>query len=341
MEEDNLDVSLENERNEEIQGEGEENGGRKKEHRHRHHHRKHKHHRRSGEEKDQSKLSGKRKKKSGEASQKLRKVKDDEDLIAYKIIDENVAKLIDNIVGAAEVDKQNKAEGKLALEKIKLLPEIKSQLKKTQYHETFLEKKGLYALSLWTQRNEDGSYPCFDILQGVLDICGDLPVTTDNLLECGKELGRSIKEIYKTSESEQLRVKAKRLIDKWSRNIYGIETNSYNLSEKEDGYTQYLRHLNKNFKRREEKEKIEEENDSDDLEDEKNASQKASKAAPPIRRSLAAVSKVGFDFIKRPASQFIPDRKGGGRKEESAMSELKRKMVQVKRDGKKKPAVGL
>jgi len=320
--EDNLDISIEKE---EVQ----EEQPKKKRHKHKHRHRKHKHKKHS----DKPKLSGKRKKYSAEGTRRSKKLKDSENLEGEEIIYEQAEKIVKEIREAAEIDRQNKAEGKLALAKVTLLPRIQAQLKKTQLHEAFLEKEGLSALSMWTQRNEDGTCACFDILQGILDICNDLPVKTDHLLEFGRELAHSIKEIYKTSESEQLKIKAKKLIDKWSRNIYGVEGSSYNLSEKEYGYTQYLRNLNA----RNEKEQDEQREDEDyeDFEDEK---EESDKKTSQVKESLAAISKMDFDFIKRPQSTVVIDKK---KKNESGMTLLKRVMTQVKRDGRKKPSAGL
>jgi hypothetical protein len=322
--EDNLDLSNGNggEQNEEVQQ-------KKKEHKHRHRHRKHKHSKHS----EGSKLSGKRKKHPTESIGKEKKLKDSENIVEEEIIYEQVEKIVEKIRQAAITDKQNKAEGKLALAKITLLPKIQAQLKKAQLHEAFLEKEGLSALSMWTQRNEDGTYACFEILQGILDICNDLPVRTDHLLEFGRELARSIKDIYKTSESEQLRLKAKKIIDKWSRHIYGVEASSYNLSEKEYGYTQYLRHVNARYEKQQDKQKENEE--SEDFGDEREG---GNKKISEIKGSLAAISKMGFDFIKRPMSTVTIDKK---MKNESSMTPLKRVMLQVKRDGKKKPSAGL
>eukprot|EP01022_Parablepharisma_sp_SALTPOND_P000855 TRINITY_DN105149_c4_g1_i1.p2 TRINITY_DN105149_c4_g1~~TRINITY_DN105149_c4_g1_i1.p2 ORF type:complete len:464 (+),score=66.26 TRINITY_DN105149_c4_g1_i1:119-1393(+) len=323
---------------------GEEGGERKKKHRHRHHHRhKHKHRRKhregsgeevEGENPEGENISGKRKKKRSEGgSRKTRisKKEQENDLERQQRIDEQVDRLVSKIFKAAQSDRENKAEGNIAMEKLKLLPEIKSELKKVHYHEPFLSKGGLEALSLWVQRHEDGSYPCLAILEGVIDICDELPITTDNLLEGGRDLARSVKEIALTNESDQLRVKAKRLMEKWSRGIYGIDTDYHNLSEKEHGYVQFLRHINAN---RGKKPTAEQPKGTADFEEVKAGPQRVNKTEYPVRGTLAAMSKVGFDFIQRPASELVINKK----KQESNLTPLMRRMIQVKREGRKKVA---
>ncbi len=322
----------------------------KSEHRHRHHHHrkhKHKHHKKHGEsaegeipgEEGEGEESGgttgkKRRKKTGGGSKKgVKKSKEEagDDVEQQHKIDEQVGELIQEIMIAAENDRESKAEGKLAIEKLKLLPKIRTELKKSHFHEPFLNKNGLEALYLWIQRHEDGTYPSLDILEGVIDICDELPITTDNLLENGRDLARTIKDISLNNESEELRVKAKRLVEKWSREIYGIETDYHNLSEKEHGYIQFLRHVNATRKKPQSPPR-EQPKGTADFEDVKTAPRRVNKTELPVKGTLAAISKVGFDFVQRPVSELVVERK----REESNVNPLTKRMLQVKKEGRKK-----
>ena len=330
--------------NEEVpKNDYEEENIEEKSHKHRHHHHKHKHHRSHSKHNEENpdevenseKTGGKRKKKSSKEPKKLKKVKGDEDLERQADIDREVDVIIKEIEDAASSDIQSRSEGKLASEKICTLPKIKAELKKTQYQESFLSKRGLQALGLWIQRYEDGTRVCFDVLNGIMEICNELPITMDYLYESGRELAHCITDIYKTHDSEQLRVMAKRLIDKWSRQIYGIDAESYNHSDREQGYVQYLKHIKDNFEDKE-KQESSEENNKADFEEVKVGTRGVNRTAPPGKKTLASISKMGFDFIKRPESDVIIEKK----KEESSVTPLMRKMLQVKRDGKKKPSAG-
>ena len=320
--------------------EGEEGEKRKHHHRHHHHH-KHKHYRKTSSEEadpespEEEGAGGKRKKKKvsgGGKKTKKAKLDQENDLELQQKTDEQVDRLINEMVATAQKDKEFKAEGKTAMEKLKSLPRIKSELKKIHYHEPFLSKNGLEALFLWIQRHEDGSYPCLDILEGIIDICDELPITTDNLLETGRELARTIKDISINNDSEQIRVKAKRLVSKWSRGIYGVDADGHNLSEKEHGYTQFLRHISA-ARKKPQAAQTDQPKGSTDFEDVKTAPRRVNKTELPVKGTLAALSKVGFDFVQRPVSELVVDR----RREESNLTPLMKRMIHVKREGKKKP----
>ncbi len=251
------------------------------------------------------------------------------------LIDEQVNKLMDDMDQAAKKDQENKAAGKITFEKLKLLPKIKAELKKNHYHEPFLSKAGCNILALWIQRYPDGTLPCLDVLDGVLDIVDNLPITKKYLHET-KDLGTGVMSLYKTNESVQLRMKAKRLIDKWCRTLFGIDLDYQNLSDKEQNYMQFQKYINSITKKaapaspagpREASGKML------DFEEVKAASPRQPSTLGLVTERQMNV-RMGFDYIQRPVSEIFTEHK----KEESSMTGIMRKIIQVKRDGRKKPS---
>ncbi len=243
-------------------------------------------------------------------------------------IEVQVDQIIDEIRAAAQEDRKSKAEGKLAISKLKLLPKIKTELKKVHFHEPFLAKNGCEALSEWLERHEDGSYSCLDILEGVIDICDGLPIQTDHLQAC-KELGRTMMDIYQNNESEQLRVKAKKLIDRWCRGIFSIDLDYHNLSEKEDNYVQFQRHIS-SMKRKTPAPavRVEEKKSTDFEEVRKGHYSEQSYEAKLAGQQLIDSAKTDLDFVQRPTSEIMVKDK----REPQPVSSLMKRIIQVKRD---------
>lgn len=95
-------------------------------------------------------------------------------------------------------------------------------LKIAKYQEIFLEMNGCIVLAKWLSPMPDGCFPHSKILTSVLSCIADMDIETEHLETFA--LGKAVMAVAEGAESVQIRKKAKALVDKWSRQIYGINT---------------------------------------------------------------------------------------------------------------------
>jgi len=139
--------------------------------------------------------------------------KDDED---------HIDQLIKAMDEAQRLDLEAYQAGLPALRKIAMVKRICSVLKVAKCQEIFMEMNGCLVLAKWLSPMADGCFPHSKILQTVLGILGEMEVETEHLETFA--LGRAVMGVAEGAEDVQVRKKAKALVDKWSRQIYGIDT---------------------------------------------------------------------------------------------------------------------
>jgi len=130
----------------------------------------------------------------------------------------NVTKLISNIK-------------KPAFEKIKLLPTLENFLANQNYQRDYLrnDNQGCNLLEDWLKKNADGTYPPVNQVSKMLDILSNLRLEVDNLQS--SKLGKYVMDISKNFISNKgIMRKAKELVEKWTRQIYGINTDYKELA---------------------------------------------------------------------------------------------------------------
>ncbi|KAF9095977.1 Transcription factor iws1 [Mortierella sp. AD031] len=155
--------------------------------------------------------------KSGKSTSRRRK-KDDEDIDTE--LDESAARFVAKMQEAAFADIDAKLNKKAALEKVKMLEIVKTQMNKSHVHNTFLDNGILESMKLWLEPLQDASLPSLDIIQDFLDILDTLPIQTHHLSTSG--VGRVVFFYTKVDESRvtpAIKRKAQALVDKWSRPI--------------------------------------------------------------------------------------------------------------------------
>jgi transcription factor SPN1 len=127
---------------------------------------------------------------------------------------------------AAEQDAAARAAGQLAVAKLRLLPEVESQLCRVELQQPCLEHNLLGALATWLRPGEDGSLPNLRLRTTLLTICSRLPVDTQE--QDGREqlkrsgLGKVIMFYKLHDEVAANRILAARMVEAWSRPIFAL-----------------------------------------------------------------------------------------------------------------------
>lgn len=160
--------------------------------------------------------------------------------------DENmIDQLLDSMNKAAESDIQANRESAPALNKLKMLDKVLKFLKVSKHHELFLGMNGCVVLGRWLSQLPDGSFPSTPLRSGLLQALQDLPISVENLQS--SNLGKSVMAIFSNSnETQTIKKLAKNLIDKWSRTIYGINT-EYTALHKESNAVETITMPKKKF----------------------------------------------------------------------------------------------
>ena len=128
----------------------------------------------------------------------------------------------------AIVEDQISAKNKKpAFHKLKLLPIIESFLSNYKFQREFLKEEGQDAgcgiLQEWLKKNADGTYPPINQLTKMIDILYNLKLEIENLKD--SQIGKYIMDISKNFKiNKGVMKKAKELVEKWSRQIYGINS---------------------------------------------------------------------------------------------------------------------
>lgn len=130
--------------------------------------------------------------------------------------------LISKMQDAVENDNENNASGKPALSKLLLLGDVTKELRRIAIQHHFMENGGCVVMGLWLEQLPDGTYPNKMIVQEILTCLDHLQIEPE-YLRSAKKLGRAVKA-YATEKANMPQVisMAKKLVDKWSRMVYGI-----------------------------------------------------------------------------------------------------------------------
>ncbi|KAK9462125.1 uncharacterized protein V1516DRAFT_690671 [Lipomyces oligophaga] len=148
--------------------------------------------------------------------QKKRKKVDEDDL--EQMQDERIAQTRDKMRDAAFKDAEAIREGKPAIYKIKMLPDVREILQKHSLYDSILENNLLESVRLWLEPLPDASLPAYSIQREMFKALEELPIKTIHLRESG--IGRVVL-FYQKSRRPQVSIKhiAERLIADWSRPI--------------------------------------------------------------------------------------------------------------------------
>ncbi|KAL4900276.1 transcription factor iws1 [Aspergillus multicolor] len=121
---------------------------------------------------------------------------------------------------AAQMDAINRREGKPAMHKLKMLPEVVSLLNRNQYVNSLVDPEInlLEAVKFFLEPLDDGSLPAYNIQRDLLTALGKLPINKETLIASG--VGKVV-VFYTRSKRPEPGIKrmAERLLAEWTRPI--------------------------------------------------------------------------------------------------------------------------
>ncbi|KAG7922770.1 hypothetical protein KL905_001991 [Ogataea polymorpha] len=151
-----------------------------------------------------------------------RKKNDEVDLEAMQ--DEAIAHLKNMMKDAAELDIECVNNKRPATHKLKLLPQVKDTLLKSNLYDSILDNNLLEAVRIWLEPLPDASLPAFEIQKTLFSELTKLPIKTIHLRESG--LGKVMLFYQKSKKVEpSLKRTAEKLIGDWTRPIMGRSDN--------------------------------------------------------------------------------------------------------------------
>lgn len=147
--------------------------------------------------------------------------------------DDVVSAMISKMNEAAEEDRTLNSQKKPALKKLTLLPHVVMHLKKQDLKETFIDSGVMSAIKEWISPLPDKSLPALRIREELLRILQELPsVSQETLKHSG--IGRAVMFLYKhPKESRTNKDLALKLINEWSRPIFGLTSNYKGMTREE------------------------------------------------------------------------------------------------------------
>nr|XP_046244117.1 protein IWS1 homolog [Scatophagus argus] len=147
--------------------------------------------------------------------------------------DDVVSAMITKMNEAAEEDRTLNSHKKPALKKLTLLPQVVMHLKKQDLKETFIDSGVMTAIKEWISPLPDKSLPALRIREELLRILQELPTVSQETLK-HSGIGRAVMFLYKhPKESRSNKDLALKLINEWSRPIFGLTSNYKGMTREE------------------------------------------------------------------------------------------------------------
>lgn len=134
--------------------------------------------------------------------------------------DEEIAQLKIRMERACMADIDARAEGRPAVNKLQLLPQVLSVLNRNDIQETILdpETNFLQSLKFFLEPLNDGSLPAYTIQRDIFTCLTQLPIEKDALLSSG--IGKVVLFYTRSKRAEPaIKRMAERLVGEWSRPI--------------------------------------------------------------------------------------------------------------------------
>ncbi|XP_051966682.1 protein IWS1 homolog isoform X1 [Xyrauchen texanus] len=147
--------------------------------------------------------------------------------------DDVVSAMITKMTEAAEEDRTLNSQKKPALKKLMLLPTVVMHLKKQDLKDTFIDSGVMMAIKEWISPLPDKSLPALKIREDLLKILQELPSVSQETLKLSG-IGRAVMYLYKhPKESRPNKDVALKLINEWSRPIFGLTSNYKGMTREE------------------------------------------------------------------------------------------------------------
>jgi transcription factor SPN1 len=121
---------------------------------------------------------------------------------------------------AAQLDAISRREGKPAMHKLKMLPEVISLLNRNQFVSSLVDPEInlLEAVKFFLEPLDDGSLPAYNIQRDLINALGRLPINKESLIASG--IGKVIVFYTKSKRPEPgIKRQAERLLAEWTRPI--------------------------------------------------------------------------------------------------------------------------
>eukprot|EP01135_Chromosphaera_perkinsii_P009974 Nk52_evm9s1992 gene=Nk52_evmTU9s1992 len=148
-------------------------------------------------------------------------------------MDDLISELIDKMSEAASLDRIANEAGKPAFSKLKMLKNVAKQLRKKDLQANFLDQGVLAAIREWLEPLPDGALTHISIRTAMLEILFSMPIDKQMLKDSG--VGRMVMLLYKhPKETDANKKLTKRIIDQWSRPIFGLHSSYREVGEEND-----------------------------------------------------------------------------------------------------------
>ncbi|KAL2813656.1 hypothetical protein BJX63DRAFT_209628 [Aspergillus granulosus] len=137
-----------------------------------------------------------------------------------QMADAEIEEMRKRMTHAAQMDAINRREGKPAMHKLKMLPEVVSLLNRNQYVNSLVDPEInlLEAVKFFLEPLDDGSLPAYNIQRDLMTALGKLPINKETLIASG--IGKVV-VFYTRSKRPEPGIKrmAERLLAEWTRPI--------------------------------------------------------------------------------------------------------------------------
>ncbi|KAL1988935.1 hypothetical protein VTN96DRAFT_6924 [Rasamsonia emersonii] len=137
-----------------------------------------------------------------------------------QMADAEVEEMRKRMTQAAQLDAINRREGKPAMHKLKMLPEVVSLLNRNQYVNSLVDPEInlLEAVKFFLEPLDDGSLPAYNIQRDLMEALAKLPINKEALIASG--IGKVIVFYTKSKRPEEkIKRMAERLLAEWTRPI--------------------------------------------------------------------------------------------------------------------------
>lgn len=148
-------------------------------------------------------------------------------------VDEKVVEFLSVMMAAREDDVEAYSDGRPALNKLRMLPEVKLMFVRHEYREALLDRMVLGVLKCWLEPMPDSALPNIEIRTVLLDILGTFRVDSSwvDRLENSQGLGKIVHYLSVRDDHPPNQVKAKKLLKNWARPFYNANDDFHDLRD--------------------------------------------------------------------------------------------------------------
>ncbi|GAU96956.1 hypothetical protein RvY_08320 [Ramazzottius varieornatus] len=147
--------------------------------------------------------------------------------------DDVIQAMIAEMKKAADADRKANQRNECAFSKLTMLPKVVNSLQKQDLQTAFLDCGILSALADWLAPLPDGNLTHLKIRESVLKLLGDMTTVSPEQLK-NSGIGKAVMLLFKhPKEMKENRAKAGKLIQEWSRPIFGTSANYRSMTREE------------------------------------------------------------------------------------------------------------